>query len=112
MLQNGVGWMTSSSILGIAPDRRPDRPLIPPAVAPTIAPIVPVGKTVAPAAAPAATPAIAPPAHALLLLRGRRVDLGAGRDRLANRGEPLGHPLILDPCALRRSRGLARYARH
>src|SRR5579863_7384865 len=112
MLQNGVGWTTSSSILGMSLDRRPDQPLIPPAVAPAVSPIMPVGKAVAPAAAPAATPAIAPPAHPLLLLRGRRVRPGARRNCLANRGEALGHPLILDRRALRPGRLLARCGGH
>src|SRR5271156_5657699 len=95
MLQNGVGWTTSSSILGtrrLAVRSRAGRSPITPPIIPRakIAPIVPIGPTPAPGTRAPVAPPVAPREVELAVLRSRRpaVAFSNIRDRLANGGEP------------------------
>src|SRR6516225_7886022 len=93
MLQNGVGWTTSRSILGtrrLAAQTRAARLPISPPVAPRvpIAPIVPIGPTPSARTRAPVSPPIAPGEVELFVIRLHRFgDVG---DRLTNGGEPLG----------------------
>src|SRR5215472_1155160 len=111
MLQNGVGCTTKRSILGTAVfalcAAAVTRSPVPPPIVPVvpIAPVVPVRPTpAAPWPTPAAPAPIAPPskAHIVVLFRGVA---GDSRNRVANGGEPLGHPVVIG-CPRLQRRGL------
>src|SRR6516162_1392775 len=94
MLQNGVGWMTSSSILGtrrLAVRSRVGQSTITPPIVPRakIAPIVPVGPTPAPGTRAPVAPPVAPRELELAVFRSRRPAIAFSNvgDRLANGGE-------------------------
>src|SRR5580700_2313125 len=95
MLQKGVGWTTSRSILGtrrlVVRSRAGQSPITPPIIPRAkIAPIVPVGPTPAPGTRAPVAPPIAPGEVEFAVLRSRRpaVALSNIGDRLANGGEP------------------------
>src|SRR5271169_5415518 len=95
MLQNGVGWTTSSSILGTrrlaVRSRAGQSPITPPIIPRVkIAPIVPVGPTPASATPAPVAPPVAPREVELAVLRSRRPAVAFSNigDRLANGGEP------------------------
>src|ERR1700751_2338782 len=99
MLQNGVGWTTSSSILGtrrLAVRSRAGRSPITPPIIPRaeMAPIVPVGPTPAPGTPAPVAPPIAPREVELAVLRSRRPAIALSNigDRFANGGEPFADP--------------------
>src|SRR6516162_11646622 len=97
MLQNGVGWMTSRSILGTrrlaVRSRAGQSPITPPIIPRSkIAPIIPVGPTPAARARAPVAPPIAPGELEFSVFRSRRLAIAFSniRDRLANGAEPLG----------------------
>src|SRR6516164_270984 len=95
MLQKGVGWTTSSSILGTrrlaVRSRAGQSPVTPPIIPRAeIAPIVPVGPTPAPGTRAPVAPPIAPGELELAVFRSRRLAIAFSNvgDGLANGGKP------------------------
>src|SRR5438105_3953484 len=125
MLQNGVGWITSSWMRGIGlalsgtPFRRCWRLPVAPAVVPivpAVAPVIPVvprlaeieiapGPPEAKAQAKAIAPAVMPGQALVARALGLRLRARYGRHGLADRGEPLRDALLLRPCRLLAGRG-------
>src|SRR6516162_11617083 len=119
MLQKGVGWTTSRSILGTrrlaVRSRAGQSPITPPIIPRAkIAPIVPVGPTPAPGTRAPVAPPIAPGEVELAVLRSRRPAIAFSNvgDRLANGSEPFANtgPVRRQRFATRRKPGSG--ARH
>src|SRR5208282_458991 len=115
MLQNGVGWTTSRSILGtrrLAVRSRAGRSPITPKIIPgvPIAPIVPVGPTPAPRTPAPVAPPISPGEMEIVVV-GLRLRPGDRGKCLANGSQPFRDPGPLGGRRLRAQRMLIGDAR-